>query len=72
MNSDIMLLSNKLIYSNRLKCGSDVVASQSLTLPSQKFLEFLHTKSTCRDVHCWMGKLMSERYFFSRSVWNMC
>ncbi|PIL27261.1 hypothetical protein GSI_10406 [Ganoderma sinense ZZ0214-1] len=60
MNSDIMLLSNKLIYSNRLKCGSDAVASQSLRLPSQKFLEFLHTKSTCRNAHCWMAQLMSE------------
>ena len=68
MNSDIMLLSNKLIYSNRLKCGSDVVASQSLKLPNQKFLEFLHTKSTCRNAHCWMGQLMSERWVFSHSL----
>ncbi|KAI1798471.1 Dna2-domain-containing protein [Ganoderma leucocontextum] len=60
MNSDIMLLSNKLIYSNRLKCGSDAVASQSLKLSRENFLEVLHTRSTCRDAHCWMGKLMSE------------
>ena len=61
MNSDIMLLSNKLIYSNRLKCGSDAVASQRLKLPSEKFLAFLHTRSICRDAHCWIGQLMNER-----------
>ncbi|KAJ2918121.1 hypothetical protein MD484_g2295, partial [Candolleomyces efflorescens] len=33
MNEDIMLLSNKLIYSDRLKCGSEEVAKRRLILP---------------------------------------
>ncbi|TBU22348.1 Dna2-domain-containing protein [Dichomitus squalens] len=61
MNSDIMLLSNKLIYSNRLKCGSDSVASRSLHLPQEKkFMALVHSRSTCRDSGCWLSQLMSE------------
>ncbi|KAI0368547.1 Dna2-domain-containing protein [Pilatotrama ljubarskyi] len=60
MNSDIMLLSNKLIYSDRLKCGSDEVARRTLSLPNEKFLSFLHTKSRCQETGCWMKKLVSE------------
>ncbi|KAI0635451.1 Dna2-domain-containing protein [Trametes polyzona] len=60
MNSDIMLLSNKLIYSDRLRCGSEAVASRSLSLPNEKFLDFIHAKSTCRTSPCWMKTLMSE------------
>lgn len=33
MNEDIMLLSNKLIYSDRLRCGSKEVAKRRLILP---------------------------------------
>ncbi len=61
MNSEIMLLSNKLIYSDRLRCGSDAVASRCLTLPDEKFLRTLHTRSACRDAQCWINKLMDER-----------
>ncbi|KAI8970649.1 Dna2-domain-containing protein [Trametes punicea] len=60
MNSDIMLLSNKLIYSNRLKCGSEAVALQSLSLPNEKFLRLLHAKSTCHESSCWLNELMRE------------
>ncbi|KAI0674044.1 Dna2-domain-containing protein [Trametes maxima] len=60
MNSDIMLLSNKLIYSDRLKCGSEAVASRSLELPNEKFLHHLHARSTRCVSECWMAKLMSE------------
>lgn len=56
-----MLLSNKLIYSDRLKCGSEAVASQSLSLPNDSFLRFLHTKSTCRGPSCWLDRLMDKR-----------
>ena len=62
MNSDIMLLSNKLIYSNRLRCGSKTIASQSLRLPKKsEYMALLHSKSTCRDYECWISKLMDER-----------
>ncbi|KAI0654950.1 Dna2-domain-containing protein [Cubamyces menziesii] len=61
MNSDIMVLSNKLIYSDRLKCGSEAVANQTLKLPNAKFLQFLHANSTCRTSKCcWLKTLMSE------------
>ena len=61
MNSDIMLLSNKLIYSDRLKCGSEAVASQSLLLPNESFLQTLHKRSPCENSGCWMSKLMNDR-----------
>ena len=64
MNADIMLLSNKLIYSNRLKCGSEAVAARSLKLPNDSFLSSLHARSTCRKATCWMSKLMDKRWAF--------
>ena len=71
MNSDIMLLSNKLIYSDRLRCGSDAVASRSLHLPQHKeFMNFLHSNSTCRGDHCWIDKLMDEKCVFPRLYGN--
>ncbi|KAH0579057.1 hypothetical protein H2248_003215 [Termitomyces sp. 'cryptogamus'] len=61
MNEDIMLLSNKLIYGDRLRCGSKSVAQQSLVLPNREFLCSLHTKtlSSCSE-GCWLETLMSE------------
>ncbi|CCL99895.1 uncharacterized protein FIBRA_01920 [Fibroporia radiculosa] len=52
MNEDIMLLSNKLIYSGRLHCGSDEVAKRTLTLPNRAFLQSLHAtrQSRCKVV----------------------
>lgn len=38
MCSDIMLLSNTIIYEGRLKCGSEEVANQSLKIPQIKNL----------------------------------
>ncbi|RPD65180.1 Dna2-domain-containing protein [Lentinus tigrinus ALCF2SS1-7] len=60
MNADIMLLSNKLIYSDRLQCGSDAVAARSLKLPNETFLTSLHARSQCRKLDCWLSKLMDE------------
>ncbi|KAK0217033.1 AAA domain-containing protein [Armillaria fumosa] len=61
MNSDIMMLSNKLIYGDRLRCGSQVVASRSLVLPSRNFLKAIHGgKLTCHRNGCWIKQLMSE------------
>ncbi|OCH89164.1 Dna2-domain-containing protein [Obba rivulosa] len=57
MNEDIMLLSNKLIYSDRLRCGSDVVAKQSLALPDHTFLRKLHLSPTCQDI-CWLSRIL--------------
>jgi len=35
MNSDIMTLSNTLVYSGQLRCGSQAVADGMLVLPRQ-------------------------------------
>lgn len=59
MNEDIMLLSNRLVYDNRLKCGSVEVAQRSLVIPNKQ-------KESClcndRGEHsCWIQKLLDER-----------
>lgn len=56
MNADIMLLSNKLIYSDRLKCGSQEVAHRSLVLPMK--LKADEKQSTAP----WIWELLKERY----------
>ncbi|KAK0235314.1 AAA domain-containing protein [Armillaria nabsnona] len=61
MNSDIMMLSNKLIYGDRLRCGSRAVANRSLLLPNRNFLKAIHGgKLTCHRNGCWIEQLMSE------------
>ncbi|KIY45477.1 Dna2-domain-containing protein [Fistulina hepatica ATCC 64428] len=54
MNKDIMLLSNVLVYGNRLRCGSDEVAEQALILPNRALVNQL-----CTDM-CWLEKLLAE------------
>ena len=62
MNADIMLLSNKLIYSDRLRCGSDDVASRRLVLPNTAYLRQMHLKSEpCHESGCWIQGLLDER-----------
>lgn len=62
MNEDIMVLSNKLIYGDRLRCGSENIARQGLVLPDRTFLHSLHTSiAPCHPEGCWIEKLMAER-----------
>ena len=62
MNEDIMLLSNKLIYGDRLRCGSPKVARQSLVLPKTAFLRRLHAdRLSCHTDGCWIERLASDR-----------
>lgn len=63
MNEDIMLLSNRLIYGDLLKCGNEEVAKRSLVLPDGgKYLGSLHPdRALCRG-DCWIKRLMSERW----------
>ena len=57
MNEDIMLLSNRLIYEGRLKCGSEMVAKQSLNLPQSKPCQEIFNHASCEA--CWIQDLLS-------------
>ena len=46
MCADVMLLSNMLIYSGRLKCGTEAVASRSLTIPNIACLNYYHRSTS--------------------------
>ncbi|KAF2088778.1 hypothetical protein K490DRAFT_8740, partial [Saccharata proteae CBS 121410] len=45
MCADIMLLSSRLIYNGRLKCGNDAVAARSLRIPNPDALSRHHYNS---------------------------
>ncbi|KAL1745905.1 DNA replication factor Dna2-domain-containing protein [Schizophyllum fasciatum] len=59
MNSDIMALSNTLIYSNRLRCGNEEVANRALVLPNPAFLDALHDDPAGAE-QCWLRALLAE------------
>lgn len=75
MNSDIMELSNTLIYSGQLTCGSEAVASRRLELPNFDRLAQLHQHSQSQDssqqsasrtacpslthTSCWLNRALS-------------
>lgn len=63
MNEDIMLLSNHLIYENRLQCGSEEVRHQALSLPSPKVCQDIWPggETSCNGEACWLQDLMSEK-----------
>ncbi|KAI5999994.1 Dna2-domain-containing protein [Pisolithus albus] len=63
MNEDIMQLSNRLIYSNRLRCGSEAVASRSLVLPDRTLIDRLRKSGNClcSDGPCWLEYLLEEK-----------
>ncbi|KAJ7044139.1 Dna2-domain-containing protein [Mycena alexandri] len=60
MNEDIMTLSNRLVYGDRLRCGSEAVARQSLVLPDRGFLQNMHVGKACHSDGCWIDRLMAE------------
>jgi DNA replication ATP-dependent helicase Dna2 len=59
MNEDIMHLSNRLIYENRLRCGSEQVARQALILRDRKTCADMGA-STCGPA-CWVQDMLGER-----------
>ena len=68
MNADIMLLSNRLVYNDRLQCGNEKVANAALCLGDRKFLDELHgahdaqDPGACRGADaCWLEGLLAER-----------
>lgn len=54
MCKEIMLLSNTLIYSGRLKCGTPEVASRSLVIPNPNGLQAHHFSTTQNQSHATM------------------
>jgi len=52
-----MLVSNRLIYRNRLKCGSKAVAMQSLFIPHPQDGHLPHRPGS-GSVPCWLQRLM--------------
>ncbi|EAW10650.1 bifunctional ATP-dependent DNA helicase/ssDNA endodeoxyribonuclease DNA2 [Aspergillus clavatus NRRL 1] len=70
MSEDIMLLSNTLIYSGRLKCGTHEVASRSLKIPNMAGLKLYHINQLPQSPHqrqfclgtsqgrCWLRDLL--------------
>ncbi|KAH7909650.1 Dna2-domain-containing protein [Hygrophoropsis aurantiaca] len=61
MNEDIMQLSNKLIYGDRLQCGSEEVAKRTLVIPCKTSLQNLGSSMcSCPEGECWLDKLLSE------------
>lgn len=54
MNADIMSLSNTLIYNNRLKCGTEIVANQSLELSEGN-------SHGCESDSCWISHALQPR-----------
>jgi DNA replication ATP-dependent helicase Dna2 len=62
MNADIMLLSNRLIYNDRLECGSEEVARRCLKLSGREFLNRLHVGvDECVRKKCWLESVVDER-----------
>lgn len=62
MCEEIMTLSNELIYSGRLKCGTPEVAKRALKIPDEKGLRKLHrdNDSTSYQKKCWLKDLFAE------------
>ncbi|KAJ5280981.1 Dna2/Cas4 domain of unknown function DUF83 [Penicillium angulare] len=73
MCEDVMLLSNTLIYSGRLKCGTPEVAARELVVPDISALKQFHSdivdvfqsnhqKEMCQGPghsHCWLNDLLA-------------
>ncbi|ANB12193.1 bifunctional ATP-dependent DNA helicase/ssDNA endodeoxyribonuclease DNA2 [Sugiyamaella lignohabitans] len=59
MCSDIMVLSNKLIYDGRLKCGSDEVKNQKLTIPNKHGIDSWRKSSEVQNN--WLDRVLDEK-----------
>ncbi|CAX40981.1 DNA replication ATP-dependent helicase, putative [Candida dubliniensis CD36] len=60
MNNDIMNVCNTLIYNNKLKCGSEKVAQQSLKIPNSEVLNSFLTEDVPSDSQ-WIHKVFDEK-----------
>jgi DNA replication ATP-dependent helicase Dna2 len=61
MNEEIMLISNELIYSHRLKCGNYQVATARLELPRlTQGLQLAHGDyPRCNGTDCWLEHVLN-------------
>lgn len=55
MNEEIMLVANRLVYNNLLRCGSEAIGKQRLEI-SQTILG-----CTCNACHCWLRNALDPR-----------
>lgn len=60
MCKDIMMVSNRLIYDGRLKCGSEAIASQHLHIPDKNAVAGWKTEE-CRLEMDWIQWVLQER-----------
>ncbi|KIK34938.1 hypothetical protein CY34DRAFT_784398 [Suillus luteus UH-Slu-Lm8-n1] len=60
MNEDIMLLSNKLIYGDLLRCGSEEVAKRTLVVLNECMSGTLGPGMCLCEESCWLRYLLSE------------
>lgn len=64
MCEDIMSLSNELIYSGQLKCGTESVANRTLKLTNDSGLELFHRQRQGCDAlgpSCWLSHLTNPQ-----------
>ncbi|KAF8979793.1 Tripartite DNA replication factor [Entomortierella lignicola] len=71
MNNDIMLLSNTLVYENRLKCANEQVASKVLDIPSiEGFRKHCHSEASessaqlgqcSAEQTCWLEQVLDPK-----------
>ncbi|OLL26694.1 DNA replication ATP-dependent helicase/nuclease dna2 [Neolecta irregularis DAH-3] len=63
MNKEIMALSNRLIYSGKLKVGDDSIGNKFLKIPKNGGLSLLHDSriNLCLGNQCWLKDLLDER-----------
>lgn len=59
MCRDIMLISNALVYENRLKCGSESVAEQQLVIPEENLIE-THINPNIPDSQHWLQNVFNK------------
>lgn len=60
MCEDIMLLSNTLVYENRLKCGSPAVANRFLKIPEPSKVLLLLSSSPSSEQEQWMNRILDR------------
>ncbi|OWB61752.1 hypothetical protein B5S29_g2655 [[Candida] boidinii] len=60
MCSDIMLLSNKLCYEGRLKCGNEKIANQFLNIPFPNRLIELNENNNIDESNRWMDDIFDK------------